>query len=219
MNKLLANGMAIGLAIGLAACCGGGADGSEPRYDFLDDFLSHVSITPPPNDLAEPREYFTEISADTYETEMTTIRLNGGMSFDSSAVCGSHPGLEVTVHNAATDETVGASERVECPLIFRTGRWQSGRLALEIGNNRLTAAASGDTDEITIVRVAVPPRVAATYPKAGSVAEPMPVSEVQANFSEAVARSTVNSSSFILLDGSGAVVPGNAYAYQRSSSY
>jgi hypothetical protein len=79
MNKLLAIGMAIGLAMGLAACGAGGKDGSEPQYDFLDDVLSHVSITPPPDDLAEPREYFTEISGDTYKTEMTTIRLNGGM--------------------------------------------------------------------------------------------------------------------------------------------
>jgi hypothetical protein len=213
MNKLLA----IGMAMGLAACGGDSGDGGERVDKILDDVFSHVSITPPDQDTSEPREQFTRTPAGTYETEMTTIRLNGGMSFDSSAACGSHPGLDVTVHNAATDETVGASERVACPLIFRIGKWQSGRLALELGNNQLTASASGDTASITVVRIAVPPTAGAIYPTAGSVAEPMPVNDVRAGFSEAVARSTVNSSSFILEDGSGAVVPGTANTYQRSS--
>lgn len=196
----------------LTACGGGGDDGQGPP---VDPFVpGNVSITPPDQDTWGQRASFTKTSSGTYETELSSTIFNGGVSFVESADCNGHPGFHVTLSNAATNETVNASERVTCELIvFRVGRWQSGRMALELGSNRITASGADNTATITVVRVARPPKVAPLFPADGSIDVPLPISELRVTFSEDMSGSSINSASFILEDSSGVPVPGNVRSF------
>lgn len=217
MDKLLL----IGLTLILSACGGGGGGAAEPGYTWEDDPPGFVSINPPDQDLYGYRDEFTRTASGSYETELRSTIFNGGVSFVSSAECNGHPGFDVTVTNETTGETVNASERVTCDLIFRSGKWQSGRIALQLGNNRITASGAGDTSSITVVRVANPPRVTSVYPEKGSMDVSVSIYQVEARFSENLASSSVDTTSFFLQDSTGAIVPaivGSRYADQSLNS-
>ena len=198
----------------LTACGGGGAGsdgGATNGSDGTGDSggSGNVSITPPDQDLKGHREDFTRTSSGIYETERSSTIFNGGVSFVDSAECNGHTGIDVTVTNAATGETVNASERVTCDLIIRVGQWQSGSVALNFGENRITARAeTGATASITIVRVANPPTVTSVFPVNNSIDVAVNGTVVRADFSENLSSSSVDSTSFIVEDQTGTTVPG-----------
>lgn len=204
MNKL----SWLALALTLTACGGGSADTGDRRTDN-NDASGFVSITPPDQDLRGNRSAFTRTASGSFETELSSTILNGGVSFVSSAECGGHTGIDVTVANAATGETVQATERVECNLGFRDGRWQSGSFELKIGENRITARAeTGATASITIVRVANPPTVTSVFPANNSTDVAVIGTVVRADFSENLNSSSIDSTSFVVEDQTGTAVPG-----------
>ncbi len=213
MNKLIW----IALMLALTACGGGGesADTGDLWTDD-DDAGGMVSITPPDQDLSGNRSAFTRTSSGTFETELRSAVLNGGVSFVSSAECNDHTGIDVTVANAATGETVQASERVTCPFIIRIGKWQAGSVAFNLGDNRITARAeTGATASITIVRVANPPTVTSVFPTNNSTDVEINGTVLRANFSENLSRSSIDSTSFIVEDQAGATVQGIVrYTYE-----
>ena len=198
----------------LTACGGGGGSGEGQGTSGSDstggsERSGNISINPPDQDISGYRDDFTRTSSGVYETERSSTIFNGGVSFVDSAECNGHTGIDVTVTNAATGETVNASERVTCNLIFRVGIWQSGSVALNFGENRITAKAeTGATASITIVRVANPPTVTSVFPVNNSTDVAVNGTVVRADFSENLSRSSVDSTSFIVEDQTGTTVPG-----------
>ncbi|MFB3105261.1 MAG: Ig-like domain-containing protein, partial [Pseudomonadales bacterium] len=186
---------------------GGVTNGSDGTGDSGGS--GNVSITPPDQDTNGNPDDFTRTSSGIYETERSSTIFNGGVSFVDSAECNGHTGIDVTVTNAATGETVNASERVTCDLIIRVGQWQSGSVALNFGENRITARAeTGATASITIVRVANPPTVTSVFPVNNSIDVAVDGTVVRADFSENLSSSSVDSTSFIVEDQTGTTVPG-----------
>ena len=204
------------MSILVLTACGGGGGSSDGGVTNGSDGTGdsggsgNVSITPPDQDLKGYRRDFTRTSSGIYETERTSTIFNGEVSFADSAECNGHTGIDVTVTNAATGETVNASEQVTCNLlIIRVGQWQSGYVALNFGENRITARAeTGATASITIVRVANPPTVTSVFPVINSTDVAVNGTVVRADFSENLSSSSVDSTSFIVEDQTGTSVPG-----------
>lgn len=206
MNKLIW----ITMTLALTACGGGGESADTGSLGTGGgDTGGTVSITPPDQDLSGNRSAFTRTPSGAFETELGSMILNGGVSFVDSAECNGHTGIDVSITNAATGETVQATERVNCDLIFRVGKWQSGSVALKIGENRITAKAeTGATASITIVRVANPPIVTSVFPANNSTDVAVIGTGVRADFSENLSRSSIDSTSFFVEDQAGVTVPG-----------
>lgn len=210
MDKLLLAGM----ILVLSACGGGGGDGGKEPQEW--ESYGFVSITPPDQDLSGYRSAFTRTSSGTFETTLTRATFNGGVSVTDDSECGGDPGFEVTLTNAANGVTTRAAERVNCDLIFRSGKWQAASVALEIGSNRLTASGAGDTDSITVVRINPPPRVVSVFPADGSIDIALTNVELRVTFSKDLDPATVTSDSFILEDTAGTMVAGTV-AYESKN--
>ncbi len=196
----------IGLMLALTAC-GGDKGPEEPGGQGGSGF---VSINAPDTDTWGNRDAFTQTSAGVFETELTHATFNGGVSVSSDAECGGHTGYHVTVTNAATGETSNASERVDCTLIVKNGRWQAASVPLAEGSNRLTASGAGATSSITVVRIVdrEPPTVISASPDDGSIDFAVSGVEVQVTFSEDMDFSSINSASFFLEDPAGIPLAG-----------
>ena len=201
----------IGLMLALTACGGGGGGEKRPNNpDVPEDpgGSGFVSINPPDSDPGGNSAAFTQTSTGVFQTELTQATFNGGVSVSSDAECNGHTGFDVTITNAATSEVTNASERVDCSLIVKSGRWQAASIPLVEGNNRLTASGAGATASITVVRLVEPPTVLSASPGNGSIDFAVTGVEVQVTFSEDMASSSINSTSFFLEDPSRTPVPG-----------
>ena len=195
------------LTVLVVGCGGGGGDPDSDQF-WQDDGAGFVSITPPDRGQRGSISDFTRTSSGIYETERSSTIFNGGVSFVDSAECNDLTGIDVTVTNAATGETVNASEWVSCYNLFiiRVGQWQSGYVALNFGENRITARSeTGATASITIVRVANPPTVTSVFPVNNSTDVAVNGTVVRADFSENLYSL---SEGFIVEDQTGTTVPG-----------
>jgi hypothetical protein len=185
--------------------CEGTGSGSVSYEEGGDDGEGWVTID-------EDSSYTTEYESTYLSGEAFISPTRGGCCTGSAR----DTGVTVTYTNADTGISGRARQRAEYCWFFRQyvcgHRW-SESVALQMGENNITITATDgynegkDSVKVTRIPETTPPTVSSATPNSG--ADNVPVNTtINATFSEEMDASTINASSFILMDASGNPVGG-----------
>jgi len=200
-RALLASGLLL-----LAGCGGGEGSGPPPTVG-----------TEGPNSGVGRAWISSPSQTGTYQTDRTTVRLQGGSFTPAGATCPGWvgvlpPGYSVMLSNDANGRSWPASASLNCVTIILT-TWDAGLVPLEVGANTLHVTADDSAgnvgrDRIVVTRVpdTTPPTVVQASPGNGWTGVSRNATPY-VQFSEAMDSTTLNATTLTLTDDTGAPVP------------
>jgi hypothetical protein len=191
----------------LLAGCGGGGSNSPPPYVGTEGPNSGVG-----------RAWISEPSqTGSYQTDRTTVRLQGGSFTPAGATCPGYagvlpPGYTVTCTNQLNGRTWSANAGLNCVTVVFT-YWDAGFVPLDVGVNTITVTADDgkgnvgrDTIRITRVPDTTSPTVVSSSPGNGGTGVSR-YGDLFVTFSEAMDSATLNATTILLADEGGNSVP------------
>jgi len=200
-------GLAIGLVLLSGSCGGSGQDSSTGTY----------TGTQGPNSGVGQAWISSPSQTGTYQTDRSTVRLQGGAFTPAGATCPGYagvlpPGYTVTCSNQLNGRSWPAEVGLNCATIEFT-YWDAGTIPIDVGVNTITVTADDgkgnvgrDTIQITRVPDTTPPTVVSSSPGNGSTGVSR-YADLFVTFSEDMDSTTLNATTVLLVDGGGNPVP------------